>query len=98
MVPIVHPVNAQSSKDVIANLHEALLFLKQQVNAAEIKNKEYNDTTRKIIMTFQRQFRLNETDGFVGEQTAIQINKLLREAGAFKDDAAAWSEQTEWKS
>ena len=83
MLPIIPPVNSQSSKDAIANLHEALQFLGNPVNPAEIKNKEYNDSTRKIVMTIQRQLRLNETDGFVGEQTAKQLNQLLKEKGAF---------------
>ena len=85
MLPIVPPVNAQSPKDAIANLHEALLFLKQQVKPAEIKNKEYSDSTRKIVMTFQRQFGTTETDGFVGRETAAQLNKILKDNGAFPD-------------
>ena len=85
MLPIVPPVNAQSPKDAIANLHEALLFLKQQVKPAEIKNKEYSDSTRKIVMTFQRQFGTTETDGFVGKETAAHLNKILKDNGAFPD-------------
>ncbi|MBC7826536.1 MAG: hypothetical protein H7122_02230 [Chitinophagaceae bacterium] len=88
MLPIIPPVNAQSSKEAIANLHAALLFLRNQVNDTEIRNKEYNDSTRKAVITIQRQFRLNETDGFVGEQTAIHLNKLLKESGAFENEPA----------
>ena len=86
MLPIIPPLNAQSPADAIANFHEALVFLGHQPNPSEIKNKEYNDSTRKIVMTIQRQFRLNETDGFVGEHTAKHLNQLLRDKGAFKDE------------
>src|SRR5687768_16421601 len=79
MLPIIPPLNAQSPKDAIVNFHEALVFLGHQPNPAEIKNKEYSDSTRKIVMTIQRLFRLNETDGFVGEQTAKQLNQLLKD-------------------
>lgn len=89
MLPIIPPVNAESLKEAIANLHEALLFLRAQVNPEEIRKKEYNDSTRKAVITFQRQFRLNETDGFIGEQTAIQLNKLLKEQGAFDNETDA---------
>src|SRR5687767_8544672 len=86
MVPIIPPVNAESTKESIANLHEALKFLGFQVEPAEIQNKDYNDTTRRAVITLQGQFHLNETDGFIGEHTANQLNKLLKENGAFDNE------------
>src|SRR5687768_10919431 len=86
MVPIIPPVNAESTKESIANLHEALHFLGAQINPAEIQNKDYNDTTRRAVITLQRKFHLNETDGFVGEHTAHHFNKLLKEKGAFEGE------------
>ena len=85
MIPIIPPVNVRSTKEAIANLHEALKFLGIQINPAEIQNKDYNDTTRKAVITLQRQFNLQETDGFVGELTANHFNKILREKGAFEN-------------
>ncbi len=83
MSPILSPINNDSSKESIINLHEALQFLGIQINPAQIQNKDYNDTTRRAVITLQRQFQLNETDGFVGEFTASLLNKMLKEKGAF---------------
>jgi len=86
MVPIIPPVNVRSTKESIANLHEALKFLDIHVSPTEIQNKDYNDTTRRAVITLQRQSNLQETDGFIGEITAKHLNKLLKEKGAFGDE------------
>lgn len=86
MLPIQPPVNPNSSKSAIANLHEALLFLEMRVDAAEVQNIQYGDSTRKLILTFQRKLQLQESDGFAGAITAAKLNELLKEKGAFKDE------------
>jgi hypothetical protein len=87
MLPIQPPVNPDSSKSAIANLHEALLFLDIRVDAVEVQNIQYGDSTRKLIMTLQRKLQLTEADGFVGAITAARLNDLLKEKGAFNDDS-----------
>lgn len=87
MLPIQPPVNPDSSKSAIANLHEALSFLDMKADAVEVQNIQYGDSTRKLIQTFQRKMQLQEADGFVGAITAGSLNDLLKEKGAFSDDS-----------
>jgi hypothetical protein len=85
MQPLQAPVNASSKPDVIANLHQALQFLGQQLLPDEVRNRQYSDTTRRAVMLLQRALRLQEMDGFIGEQTAKRLNELLKEKGAFEE-------------
>ncbi len=84
MVSIIPPVNPNSTKEAIANLQTGLQILDFAIDAAEFQSQTYNDTTRRAVMKVQRGFNLNETDGFVGEFTARQLNEMLRAKGAFE--------------
>ncbi len=84
MFPIQAPLNPNSTKEAIANLQTGLQILDFAIDAAEFQSHTYNDTTRRAVMKLQRTFRLNETDGFVGEFTARQLNEMLRAKGAFE--------------
>lgn len=86
MAPLQPPINPDSSKEAIANLHEALTFLEMKVDAVEAQNRQYGDSTRKFILTLQRKLQLQEADGFVGSITAAKLNELLKEKGAFNEE------------
>jgi hypothetical protein len=86
MFPIQPPVNTDASKASIANLHAILIFLDMKPADAEVKEKLYGDSTRKLILTFQERNQLKETDGFIGTITAAKLNGLVKDKNGFTSD------------
>ena len=71
-------------RDVVADLHVALAFLKLEVSEEEIKQKRYGKVTAAAVRRFQSENGLRKT-GKVDEETAHVLNQRLHEAGKLDD-------------
>ena len=104
MKPIQNPpppdIGPNSDSDAVANLQEALLFLFERerlhlsVNERDdlLRDRDervYHGSTGRAVIVFREQFGL-EPGELVDEPTAKELNKLLRELGAFDTPPAEW--------
>jgi peptidoglycan hydrolase-like protein with peptidoglycan-binding domain len=89
---------------IIANLQDALLFLIDKelirfegaelpIRVVELRQdrqrSEFGAGTRNVMMAFRREFQLGEGE-IVDEPTAKELNRLLRQAGAFAEPQGEW--------
>lgn len=104
MKPIEAPIGKDSPKASIANLQDALLLLLEKGSLLvpdderlkleeglrrDSEGKVYGTDTGKVVTVFRQQFKI-EPGEIVDEQTAKELNKLLKKLGAFD------TPQTEW--
>ncbi len=101
MKPIIAPINASSTPDVVGNLQDAIVYLLQSsaitlgeadrsaIQAGvetERASGHFGHATIKAVSVLQDLLHLHQT-GVVDESTATAVNSLLKGAGAFEDAA-----------
>ncbi len=96
---ITTPIKTDN-KGAVTNLQAALVFLlsKQslvltadELNALqkqwqqEQQEASYGRATKTLVATFQKQYKVDDKLGSVGETTAAKLNELLKGLGAFEE-------------
>jgi peptidoglycan hydrolase-like protein with peptidoglycan-binding domain len=96
--PIQSPLNRDSKGADVVNLQEGLLLLLRRQILQVFEGEEgllreqreqiYTDITQKLVAIFQERQQLNPGNnlGNVDESTALALNKVLKELGAFDGD------------
>ena len=77
------PLRLLNKGERVATLHRALRFLKLAVLKQERTTQRFGRSTRKTILKFQQENRLEAT-GIVDEDTSKKLNELLEAKGYFK--------------
>ncbi len=79
---ITFPLQLPAQGEAVADLHQALSFLKFEVAQREIEKQSLGRTTRQAVLAFQKQQGLQAT-GQIDQRTSEKLNAVLAKAGYF---------------